>query len=156
MEQVLGHSREELRLGETVVAAAELEATLLAASAQLIDCVVVALPDKTQRGASLPIGCLVVPEGEELDEQVHALLKKRVHETHGEACVPADFVQISAIPRTHNAKAMRNVVQRLFVSEGGPLKEVSEIANPHCLLELKASIDQWRYMQALPVLDERC
>lgn len=47
---------------------------------------------------------------------------------NGEACVPADFVRISAIPRTHNAKAMRNVVQRLFLSEGGPLKEVRAYA----------------------------
>jgi hypothetical protein len=60
--------------------------------------------------------------------------------------VPADFVRIPAIPRTHSAKPMRNVVQRLFRSEGGfELSDVSEIANPSCLLELKAAIDEWRF-----------
>ena len=138
---------------------------LLSSSALVTDCVVVSLPEPRARGGggtprerdvALPIACVVLPDGVVLSENVQALLKKRCHEMLGEACVPADFVRISAIPRTHNAKSMRNVVQRLFLSEGGPLKEVSEIANPACLLELKASIDDWRYQQALPVLDERC
>ncbi len=153
---VLGHSREELRLGEQVVAAAELEATLMSASAEVIDCVVVSLPDAEKVGAMLPVACLVLPEGVELTEEHAAELKKRVHEALGESCVPADFVRIGAIPRTHNAKCMRHVVQRLFVDEGAHLKDVSEIANPTCLIELKACIDDWRHLQSLPVLDERC
>ena len=51
---------------------------------------------------------------------------------------------------------MRQVVQRLFLNESGTLNDVSEIANPGCLLELKASVDEWRFQQALPQLDERC
>ena len=69
---VLGHSREELRLGvdgDVIVAAAELEAVILSASPDVIDCVVVALPDPASRpskpwrkATSIPIACLVLPE----------------------------------------------------------------------------------------------
>ena len=41
-------------------------------------------------------------------------------------------------------------------NKGGAFNEVSEIANASCLLELKAAIDEWRFQQALPQLDERC
>ena len=167
---VLGHSREELRLGpdRVVVAAAELEATLLAASTDVIDAVVVALPfnasnsgvstpDRSAKPTSIPIACVVLPEGVELDDDLVNILKMSAHEALGASCVPEDFVQIPAIPRTHNAKPMRNVVQRLFTSAGGgAFNEVSEIANATCLLELKAAIDDWRFQQAMPTLDERC
>ena len=162
---VLGHSREELLLGpdRVVVAAAELEATLLAASADVIDAVVVALPDREstpkpgEKATSLPIACLVLPEDVALTEELTNALKRSVHISLGASCVPEDFVQIPAIPRTHNAKPMRNVVQRLFLlRDGGAFNEVSEIANASCLLELKAAIDEWRFQQALPQLDERC
>ena len=43
---VLGHSREALRLGSVKVSSAELETTVLAASADIIDCVAVGVPDK--------------------------------------------------------------------------------------------------------------
>lgn len=79
-----------------------------------------------------------------------------VHEALGANCVPADFVRIPAIPRTHNAKPMRNVVQRLFLADSTSLTDVSEIANPTCLLELKGAVDEWRFEQAKPQLDERC
>ena len=160
---VLGHSREELRLGpaRVVIAAAELEAIMLASSPDVIDALVVALPDLGGHGSlfgkkvSIPIVCLVLPEGVELTEEMANDLKKAAHEALGESCVPADFVRIPAIPRTHNAKPMRNVVQRLFQAASS-VNDVSEIANPACLLELKAAIDQWRFEQATPVLDERC
>ena len=61
----------------------------------------------------------------------------------GALFVPDDFVQIPAIPRTHNSKPMRNVVQRLFLGDSS-LTDVSEIANSSCLLELKAAINEWR------------
>jgi hypothetical protein len=63
-------------------------------------------------------------------------------------CVPEAFVQIPAIPRTHNAKPMRNVIQRLFLSESASINDVSEIANGSCLMDLKSSIDEWRFAQA--------
>ena len=164
---VLGHSREELRLGKEgdyIVAAAELEAVILATSADVIDCCVVALPDPAskpskpwRKPSSIPIACLVLPESTTgLTEEMTNSLKKSVHEALGPMVVPEDFVQIPAIPRTHNAKPMRQVVQRLFLNESGTLNDVSEIANPGCLLELKASVDEWRFQQALPQLDERC
>ena len=162
---VLGHSREEFRLGidRVVVAAAELEATLLSASTDVIDAVVVALPDREsnvkpgEKPPSIPIACLVLPEGVSLTDELTNTLKRAVHVSMGASCVPEDFVQIPAIPRTHNAKPMRNVVQRLFLlRDGGAFNEVSEIANASCLLELKAAIDEWRFQQALPQLDERC
>lgn len=169
---VLGHSREEMSLGpdRVVVAAAELESVLLGASTDVIDAVVVALPAVENRDGvacspradddkalSIPIACIVLPEGVELSDELTNLLKKSAHEALGASCVPEDFVSIPAIPRTHNAKPMRNVVQRLFLAKGGgSFTEVSEIANAHCLLELKAAIDEWRFQQALPILDERC
>ena len=88
-------------------------------------------------------------------EELTNALKRACHETLGATVVPEDFVQIPAIPRTHNAKPMRNVVQRLFLDHSS-LNDVSEIANPSCLLELKTAVDEWRFQQALPVLDERC
>jgi len=161
---VLGHSREELRVGPegVVIAAAELEATILAASSDVIDCIVIALPDPDGKkwsyhsaSTSLPIACLVLPEDKEIDEVLTNLLKRASHEALGPNCVPYDFVHIPAIPRTHNAKPMRNVVQRLFLAEK-TLTDVSEIANPSCLLELKAAVDEWRFQQAAPTIDERC
>ena len=151
-----------------VVAAAELEAILLTASADVIDCVVVALPLTTmsdgftapkpgEKATSIPIACLVLPEGISLTDELTNTLKRVAHLSLGPSCVPEDFVQIPAIPRTHSAKPMRNIVQRLFLTrEGGPYNEVSEIANANCLLELKAAIDEWRFQQAAPQLDERC
>ena len=91
-----------------------------------------------------------------LSEELTNTLKKAAHEALGAMVVPEDFVQIPAIPRTHNAKPMRNVVGRLFLAESSSLNDVSEIANASCLLELKAAIDEWRFQQALPQLDERC
>jgi len=161
---VLGHSREELRLGAdgVVVAAAELEGTMLASSSELIDVVVVALPDPVKHiradkvQITIPVACLVLPEGTELTEEMTNEFKRATFEAHGENCVPIDFVRIPAIPRTHNSKPMRNVLQRLFLSDSGALSDVSEIANPTCLLELKAAIDEWCFDQARPMLDQRC
>ena len=160
---VLGHSREELRLGpdSVVMAATEIEAIVHASSPDVIDAIVVALPDLGGLGSlfgkkiSIPIVCCVLPEGTELTEEMTNDLKKAVHQALGPNCVPADFVRIPAIPRTHNAKPMRNVVRRLFQADSS-LTDVSEIANPACLLELKAAIDEWRFEQSTPVLDERC
>ena len=104
---------------------------------------------------SIPIGCVVIPEGGELTEELTNDLKKAIHEALGAIYVPDDFVQIPAIPRTHNAKPMRNVVQRLFLGDTS-LTDVSEIANAGCLLELKGAINEWRFQQAMPTLDERC
>ena len=97
----------------------------------------------------------MLPEQLELSEELSNTLKKVAHEALGPMVVPEDFVQIPAIPRTHNAKPMRNVVQRLFQADSS-LTDVSEIANPACHLELKAAIDEWRFEQSTPVLDERC
>jgi acrylyl-CoA reductase (NADPH)/3-hydroxypropionyl-CoA dehydratase/3-hydroxypropionyl-CoA synthetase len=162
---ILGHSRDELRLGSVKMTCAELEATLFSTSPLIIDCVVVALPEQqvTRHVAStpgtpssIPIACLVLPDGVEVDEELDAQLKQSVHEEFGERFVPVDFVSIPAIPRTHNSKPMRNVVKQLFLGRAKGVSDMSEIANPQCLLELKAVIDQWRYDQALPMLDERC
>jgi len=163
---VLGHSREELRLGsegDVIVAAAELEAVIMGTSSDVIDCVVVGVPDMTKpskpwrKPDSIPLACLVLPEqATALTEELTNALKKAVHESLGPLIVPEDFVQIPAIPRTHNQKPMRQVVERLFTSASNAISDVSEIANPDCLLELKAAIDEWRFQQALPVLDERC
>jgi len=161
---VLGHSREELRVGPegVVIAAAELEATILASSTDVIDCIVVALPDPTSKkwsyhsSASLPIACLILPEETPLTEELANVLKRSAHESLGPNCVPYDFIRIPAIPRTHNAKPMRNIVQRLFLADSGAISEISEIANPACLVELKAAVDEWRFEQAMPTLDERC
>jgi hypothetical protein len=68
---VLGHSREELRLGsegDVIVAAAELEAVIMGTSSDVIDCVVVGVPDMTKpskpwrKPDSIPLACLVLPE----------------------------------------------------------------------------------------------
>jgi hypothetical protein len=50
---VLGHSREELRVGPegVIIGAAELEAVMTTASIDVIDAIVVALPDPTLRCA---------------------------------------------------------------------------------------------------------
>lgn len=155
---VLGHSREELRLGPegVVIGAAELEAIIVTASSDVIDAIVVALPDPLDAKTSVPIVCLVLPEGTSLTEEFTNQLKMATHEVLGENCVPADFVRIPAIPRTHNAKAMRNVVQRIFLAESNSISDVSEIANPACIMELKSAIDEWKFEAALPTLDERC
>ena len=160
---VLGHSREELRLGPdgVVVAAAELEATMLASSSELIDVVVVSMADPHRHiredkiQITIPIACLVMPEGTTLTEEMANEFKMATFAAHGENCVPVDFVRIPAIPRTHNSKPMRNVLQRLFNDDSGGLADVSEIANPTCLLELKAAIDEWRFEQASSMLDQR-
>ena len=94
----------------------------------------------------------IAPRAQELTN----LLKKAAHEALGPTGVPEDFVQIPAIPRTHNAKPMRQVVQRFFQNVSNAHENVSEIANGQCLLELKAAIDEWRFIQAMPQLDERC
>jgi len=160
---VLGHSREELRLGPdgVVVAAAELEATMQASSSELIDVVVVSMADPHRHiredkiTITIPIACLVMPEGTTLTEEMANEFKMATFAAHGENCVPVDFVRIPAIPRTHNSKPMRNVLQRLFNDDAGGLADVSEIANPTCLLELKAAIDEWRFEQASSMLDQR-
>mmetsp|Transcript_38971 Transcript_38971/g.89532 ORF Transcript_38971/g.89532 Transcript_38971/m.89532 type:complete len:602 (-) Transcript_38971:368-2173(-) len=153
---VLGHSREALRLGSSKVSSAELETTMLHASADISDCVVVGVPDKTD-GSLQAVACLVLQDKKELTESLVAALKKNVHIQLGEACVPAHLVRVAALPRTHNSKVMRNVVQQFFLTENGDVADlVSEIANPSCLLELRAAVDEWRSEQAMPVLDEAC
>ena len=91
---------------------------------------------------SVAIACVVLPDGVELVEEIVNTLKLAVHEALGASCVPADFVRIPAIPRTHNGKAMRQVVQRLFA--GKFPGDVSEMSNPECLHDLKSSIAEWR------------
>ena len=153
---VLGHSREALRLGSVKVSSAELETTVLAASADIVDCVAVGVPDASD-GSLQAVACLVLKEGLELDEDLTAVLKKNVHMELGETCVPSHLLQVAALPRTHNSKVMRNVIQQFFLSETGDVADlVSEISNPSCLLELRAAVDEWRAEQAMPTLDERC
>jgi aspartate-semialdehyde dehydrogenase len=101
----------------------------------------------------VPVACLVLRDGGDVGEELAAVLKKMVHEAHGEKCVPTELVPISAIPRTYNSKPMRQVVAQLFA--GTFHGDVSEIGNPGCLSELRLTIADWRAMRAMPVLDER-
>jgi len=150
---VLGHSREAMRLGDVKVSAAEIETTILTASSEIIDCVAVQwmIDDETQ-----PIAFVVLRENGDLTEMLTAQAKKQVHVELGETCVPAHLVQVSALPRTHNSKVMRNVVQQMLLDSTSDVHDlVSEIANPSCLLELTAAIGEWRASLNRPVLDQR-
>lgn len=152
---MLGHSREALLLDSKEVSAAELESTVLSSSSRLSDALAVGVPHAD--GSLLVVLCLVLREGRELGEALVASLKRAVHLQLGEESVPAHLVRVAELPRTHNSKVMRNVVQQLFVHEGFERTElISEIANPSCLLELRAAVDEWRSEQARPVLDEAC
>jgi len=153
---VLGHSREALRLGSVKVSAAELETTILVSTADVVDCVVVGVPDPDD-GLLQAAACIVLKPGAELNDELVSAIKKQVHLELGEAAVPAHLVPVAALPRTHNAKLMRNVVQQFFLAKGSDVADlVSEIANPSCLLELRAAVDEWRAELEMPVLDERC
>ena len=95
----------------------------------------------------VPLACCILADGAHLDETLEARLKRLVHIEHGEAWVPAHLVQVAALPRTRNGKAMRQVVQKLFA--GGYLGDVAEMKNPECLLELMSSVDEWRELQSM-------
>ena len=65
-----------------------------------------------------------------------------MHLEHGDAWVPADVLEVAAIPRTHNGKVMRQVVSRLF--SGKSPGDVSEMSNPECLVDLQSTLEAWR------------
>ena len=89
-----------------------------------------------------PVACLILQIGQQLTEDLVARLKHLVQLEHGDAWVPVDMLHVTAIPRTHNGKAMRQVVQRLF--SGKFPGDVSEMSNPECLIDLQSAIEGWR------------
>ena len=56
----------------------------------------------------------------------------------------------------HSRLHRQSLLDHVASPRAAALNDVSEIANPSCLLELKAAVDEWRVVQAMPTLDERC
>jgi len=148
---VIGRHHELMNVAGSDVCVVDIENTLCKCDA-VLDCLVVPLNDDEE--GMVPVACLILRSTEVLTESLAARLKQMVHEEHGEFCVPTDFVLISAIPRTYNSKPMRQVVRQLFADSFHG--DVSEISNPHCLMDLKSTIADWLAMRAAPVIDEYC
>jgi len=130
----------------------EIENTILQCEA-VTNCLVVPL-DEGDTGETVPVACLQLRSASDLSESLDGRLKQLVFERHGESCVPIDFVLVGDIPRTYNSKPMRQVVKQLF--SGTFHGEVSEIANPECMLEISATIADWLALRSAPLLDEFC
>ena len=96
----------------------------------------------TPEGGMAPAACVVLRAPHQLGDALAARLQALVRAEQGEAHVPAHVLQCAAIPRTHNGKPLRQVVQRLF--RGKPPGDVSEMANPECLVDLRSAIEAWR------------
>jgi len=142
---VIGRSPEVIKVNGKNIGAAEVEGAILKerrlrSGSPVLDCLVVGV--NWHEGGMAPVACLILQIGQQLTEDLVARLKHLVHVEHGNAWVPADMLHVTAIPRTHNGKAMRQVVQRLFL--GKFPGDVSEMSNPECLIDLQSAIEGWR------------
>ena len=142
---VVGRSPEVIKVNGKNIGAAEVEGAILKdrrtkSGSPVLDCLVVGVD--SPEGGMVPVACLLLQLGQQLTEELVARLKHLVHLEHGDAWVPADMLHVTAIPRTHNGKAMRQVVQRLF--SGKFPGDVSEMSNPECLIDLQSAIEAWR------------
>lgn len=142
---VIGRSPEVIKVNGKNIGAAEVEGAILKerrlrSGSPVLDCLVVGV--NWHEGGMAPVACLILQIGQQLTEDLIARLKHLVHVEHGNAWVPADMLHVTAIPRTHNGKAMRQVVQRLFL--GKFPGDVSEMSNPECLIDLQSAIEGWR------------
>merc|ERR1712113_1334665 len=135
---VIGRHHEIMIMGGITFSSIEVEHTILQCS-EVMDCLVIPLDAPGQE--SVPVACLQLCSSPDLSESLDARLKQLVYEEHGASRVPIDFVLVGDIPRTCNAKPMRQVVKQLF--NGTFHGDVSEIANPECMLEISATIADW-------------
>ena len=141
---VVGRSPEVIKVNGVNIGAAEVEGAILKdrqikSRSPVLDCLVVGVDVD---GGMVPVALIILQLDHLLTEELVARLKQLVHTEHGDAWVPSDMLRVNAIPRTHNGKAMRQVVQRLFA--GKFPGDVSEMSNPECLHDLKSSIAEWR------------
>ena len=141
---VVGRSPEVIKVNGVNIGAAEVEGAILKdrqikSRSPVLDCLVVGVDVD---GGMVPVALIIMQLDHLLTEELVARLKQLVHTEHGDAWVPSDMLRVNAIPRTHNGKAMRQVVQRLFA--GKFPGDVSEMSNPECLHDLKSSIAEWR------------
>jgi len=127
-------------VGPAGAAAAAAAAAAGGVGDELLDCLVVGVD--TPEGGMAPAACVVLRAPHQLGDALAARLQALVRAEQGEAHVPAHVLQCAAIPRTHNGKPLRQVVQRLF--RGKPPGDVSEMANPECLVDLRSAIEAWR------------
>jgi acetoacetyl-CoA synthetase len=128
-----GRSDSTINRGGVRMGTAELYRTVLAFD-EVVDAVVVDVPDRDASSPSRMHLFVVLRDGVPLDDELVARLRRRLREECSPRHVPDDVVQVAEVPRTLSGKVLEVPIKRILMGED-PDRAVSRgsLANPAAL-----------------------
>jgi acetoacetyl-CoA synthetase len=128
-----GRSDSTINRGGVRMGTAELYRTVLAFD-EVVDAVVVDVPDRDPSSPSRMHLFVVLRDGVPLDDDLVARLRRRLREECSPRHVPDDVVQVAEVPRTLSGKVLEVPIKRILMGED-PDRAVSRgsLANPAAL-----------------------
>lgn len=132
-----GRSDDTIKLAGKRTGPAEIEAALIA-TGLVADAAVVGIPDEVTGSALL---CACVP-GRGAPADLERRLSDAVARDFGAPYRPKRIVFVGDLPKTRNQKIMRRVIRSLALKQ--PPGDLSSLANPDVVAELRAALDEAR------------
>ena len=128
-----GRSDSTINRGGVRMGTAELYRTVLAFD-EVVDAVVVDVPDRDPSAPSRMHLFVVLRDGARLDDDLVARLRRRLREECSPRHVPDDVVAVAEVPRTLSGKVLEVPIKRILMGED-PDRAVSRgsLANPAAL-----------------------
>ncbi len=128
-----GRSDSTINRGGVRMGTAEIYRTVLAFD-EVVDAVVVDVPDRDPSSPSRMHLFVVLRDGVPLDDDLVARLRRRLREECSPRHVPDDVVQVAEVPRTLSGKVLEVPIKRILMGED-PDRAVSRgsLANPAAL-----------------------
>ena len=127
---IYGRSDSTINRGGVRMGTSEIYRAALAVP-QVIDALVVDVPARDGTGDSWMPLFVVLAEGEELDDDVVAALRRRIREDCSPRHVPNEVIRVDEVPRTLSGKVLEVPVKKVLMG-GDPEKAASRdsLANP--------------------------
>jgi acetoacetyl-CoA synthetase len=128
-----GRSDSTINRGGVRMGTAELYRTVLALD-EVVDALVVDVPDRDPSSPSRMHLFVVLRDGAALDDDLVALIRRRLREECSPRHVPDEVVAVAEVPRTLSGKVLEVPIKRILMGED-PERAVSRgsLANPAAL-----------------------
>ncbi|XOB40689.1 MAG: acetate--CoA ligase [Candidatus Nealsonbacteria bacterium] len=132
--RIVGRVDDVIKVAGHRISTGELE-NILSKHSNVIECAVMGVPHEIK--GEVPIVFVVLKKKMSLEKVKKELIKK-IREEIGPIVKPKEIYLVEDLPKTRSGKIMRRILKRLFTDE--PLGDLSALANPECIDEIRKRI----------------